>query len=225
MHSLLRSLKVLPLMVLATVAASGSAWALKPGDKIDNFTLTDDAGKTHELQRLADKKAVVIMIQGNGCPIVRQWMPSLRDVRTAFKAQGVEFLLLNPNLQDTPEATAAESKEYGFDIPVMMDGHQLIAEQFDVSRTAEVFVINPKNWTLAYRGPLDDRLSYEKQRPKADHEYLKMALTEMLAGKAVSHPKVDGPGCIVNMEERDRRKAASQRRAQTSTSAERTIRR
>jgi peroxiredoxin len=212
MVSVVRSLKYLPL-VAAGFAVMAPAWAIKPGQKMDNFTLTDESGKARELYSLADKKAVVIMIQGNGCPIVRQAMPAYREVRDAYKAQGLEFLLLNPNLQDTAATTAAESKEFGFDIPVLMDGRQLIAEKLDVNRTAEIFVFNPKDWTLMYRGPLDDRLSYEKQRPKANHEYLKMALNEMLAGKAVSHPKVDGPGCIVNMEERDRRKAQSRTRS------------
>jgi len=206
MKCVLRSLQMVPVLM----AMSVSAWALNPGDKVDNFRLLDDAGKSHELYYLSDMKAVVVMVQGNGCPIVRQAMPALRDVRAAFKDQGVEFLLLNSNLQDTRETTAAESKEFEFALPILLDSTQLIGESLGVNRTAEVFVIDPKTWTLAYRGPIDDRLSYEKQRPAAQHHYLKDAIGELLAGKPVKNAKVDGPGCIVNMVEHDRRAAHAQ---------------
>ena len=51
-------------------------------------------------------------------------------------------------------------------------------------RTSEIFVIDPRGWKLVYRGPLDDRLSYEKQRPATKH-YLTDALDDVLAGRAV----------------------------------------
>ena len=74
----------------------------------------------------------------------------------------------------------------------------------DVVRTSEVFVIDPKTWKLAYRGPMDDRLSYERQRP-AQHHYLTDALDALLAGQPVKTPKADGVGCLVNFPERPRR--------------------
>jgi hypothetical protein len=66
-------------------------------------------------------------------------------------------------------------------------------------------VIDPKTWTLAYRGPLDDRISYEKQRPTATHQYTRDAIEAVIAGKQVEKPKVMSAGCIVNMVEAERR--------------------
>ena len=74
---------------------------------------------------------------------------------------------------------------------------QLIGEALGVQRTSEVFVIDPKGWKLVYRGPMDDRLSYEKQRPASKH-YLADALDAVAAGKPVKVTKADGVGCIVN---------------------------
>jgi hypothetical protein len=73
-----------------------------------------------------------------------------------------------------------------------------------VVRTSEVFVIEPKSWKVAYRGPMDDRLSYERQRP-AQHHYLTDALDAVVAGQPVKTPKADGVGCLVNFPERQRK--------------------
>ncbi len=132
---------------------------------VDNFRLLDQQGKSHELYYLSDMKAVVVMVQGNGCPIVRQALPALAEVRAKYQAQGVEFLLLNSNLQDTRDLVAKEATDFKIDFPILLDESQLIGEALGVVRTSEVFVIDPKGWKLKYRGPMDDRLSYERQRP------------------------------------------------------------
>ncbi|HEY0684151.1 MAG TPA: redoxin domain-containing protein [Steroidobacter sp.] len=192
-----------------SAALSGAAWAIEPGQVVDNFRLLDQAGKSHELYYLSDMKAVVIMVQGNGCPIVRQALPALAEVRAKYRAQGVEFLLLNSNLQDTRELVAKEAADFKIDFPILLDESQLIGEALGVVRTSEVFVIEPKGWKLKYRGPMDDRLSYERQRP-AKHHYLTDALDAVLAGKPVKTPYADGVGCLVNFPERDRKTSHAQ---------------
>ncbi len=39
-------------------------------------------------------------------------------------------------------------------MPVLLDPNQLIGEILGVTRSAEAYVINPKTWTIAYRGPV-----------------------------------------------------------------------
>lgn len=186
-----------------TFGLAAQAVAIEPGQVVDNFRLLDQRGKSHELYYLSDLKAVVLMVQGNGCPIVRQALPALAEVRDRYRAQGVEFLLLNSNLQDTRESVAKEASDFKIDFPILLDESQLIGAALGVVRTSEVFVIDPKGWKLKYRGPMDDRLSYERQRP-AKHHYLTDALDAVLAGKPVSTPHADGVGCLVNFPERDR---------------------
>jgi peroxiredoxin len=188
---------------LATALAS-AAFAIEPGQKVDNFRLVDQRGEPHALYDLASKKAVVIMVQGNGCPIVRQALPALAEIRARYGEQGVEFLLLNSNLQDKRELVAKEAAEFKIDFPILVDETQRVGEALGVVRTSEVFVIEPKNWQLAYRGPMDDRLSYERQRPAKNH-YLTDALDALVAGQPVKTPKADGVGCLVNFPERQRK--------------------
>lgn len=180
---------------------SVSASALSPGDRVANFSLKDADGKSRELYKLRDRKAIVIMVQGNGCPIVRLAMPELRVVRDKFASQGVEFFLLNSNLQDTPAAVKAEAEDFGFGFPIWMDSEQKVADALGIIRTNEIFVIDPKTWKLAFHGPIDDRLSYEKQKP-VQHHYVADALEAIIAGKPVAVPQANAPGCLINFPNR-----------------------
>lgn len=188
--------------LLTALALAAPAFAVAPGEKVANFELQDQNGTSHELYSLSKRKAVVLMIQGNGCPIVRQALPALREIRDQYQAQDIEFLLLNSNLQDDRASVAHEADEFGIELPILLDSGQNVGEALGVQRTSEVFVIDPSDWKLAYRGPMDDRLSYEKQRPQASKHYLTDALDAMLAGEPVKVTQADGVGCIVNFPDR-----------------------
>ena len=185
----------------------GPILALDPGDHIDNFRLLDQAGASHELYYLSDARAVVLMTYGNGCGIVQKNLPRLRQIRDEYKAKGVEFLLIDSNLQDDRDAIARDSTEFGNDLPILVDETQLIGEALGIERTGDVFVVDPKNWQLVYRGPIDDRLSYGTQKADSKSQYLTDALDATLAGKPVAIAKAQAPGCLVNFPERGRRDA------------------
>src|SRR6185503_5428600 len=52
------------------------------------------------------------------------------------------------------EAVTAEANALNINMPVLMDDDQLVGEQLGVSKTSEVLVLDPKTWSIAYRGPL-----------------------------------------------------------------------
>ncbi|TQV66716.1 redoxin domain-containing protein [Exilibacterium tricleocarpae] len=169
---------------------------------VDNFSLLDQHGKAHELYYLADKKAIVIMAQGNGCPMVRNALPAFAEIRQQYQSKGVEFLLLNANLQDHRASILKEAKEFSIDLPILVDETQLIGAALELTRTAEVLVIDPRDWTIAYRGPVDDRLHYERRKPQAQQHYLRDALDAVIGGKPVAVSRRHVKGCIINFPER-----------------------
>ena len=175
------------------------------GSSVGDFQLLDEQGKAHRLYYYQDAPAIVLMTQGNGCPIVRNAVPALRAVRDAYAEQGVRFFLLNSNLQDDRDSIAAEAEDFAFDIPVLVDEHQLVGESLGVTRTAEIFVIDTRTKRVVYHGPVDDRLTYQVQRAEAKHHYLADALDDVLAGEPVETAQVSAPGCIVNFPERELR--------------------
>ena len=172
--------------------------AIEPGDKVENFRLLDQKGGSHELFYYDNQKALVFLVQGNGCPIARHAAPRFQELRDFYSDQEVEFFMFNSNLQDDRLSIKEEAKEYGYDLRILIDETQIIGESLKLSRTGEVFVIDPKTWTVVYTGALDDSLTYENQKKEASEHYLKNSIDDILEGKAVQLPATDSLGCLIN---------------------------
>jgi len=120
-------------------------------DTVDDFRLTDQDLHSHQLSLLSDAKAVVLITQQNSCPVSRNIASSVKALQDQYAAKGIEFMMLNSTPSDQREDIVAEAKSYGYDLPILMDTNQLVGEQLGVTRSAEVIVINPKNWKIVYR--------------------------------------------------------------------------
>src|SRR5437899_3295934 len=113
---------------------------------------------------------------------------ALQKLADDYKAKGVIVWALDTNLADSRDAVAAEAAKARLTVPVLMDEQQLVGESLGVQREGEVFVIDPKTWTVAYRGPLDGHAGQAVdallagQKPSAT----RVAFT---AGKPVAFPE------------------------------------
>ena len=188
------------LLLLGLLSATAAS-ALEVNDRVDNFRLFDHTGASHELYYFNDAKAIAFLVQGNGCPIVRNAAPRFKELRDEFADQGVEFLMLNSNLQDTRATIAKEAAKYGYDMPILDDETQLIGEGLGLVRTGVVFVVDPQTWTVSYAGAIDDRLTYENQKKEASNHYLRDALASMVADKPIEVASTKGIGCLINFPE------------------------
>lgn len=173
-------------------------------DRVENFRLLDHNEESHELYYHKDASAIVLMVQGNACPIGRNLVTDYKALRDEFADDGVVFAMINASLQDTRAAIREEAEAFGIDMPILKDETQLIGEALELDRTGEVLVISPKNWKIVYRGALSDRVGYETQKQAATEHYLRDALHDVVAGRAVENPSQPAVGCIVNFPERDK---------------------
>ncbi len=192
--------------LLAALLVMGVTVA-QAADHVDNFKLLDHRGQAHELYYHSDARAIVLMVHGNGCPIVRLAVPRFREIRDAYQDRGVRFALLNANPHDTRDEVIEEAQTFGIDMPILLDETQLVAEMLDITRTAEVIVINPRDWRIVYRGAIDDRIGYETQRPAAQQHYLTDALDALLNDQPILTPHTQVKGCLVNLPEKNNREA------------------
>lgn len=191
------------ILAIAALLAAGTARA---GERVRvaDFALLDHEGAFHRLYYHSDAEAIVLFVQGNGCPIARSSLPALRALRERFGPRGVAFLMLNANPQDDRAAIAREAREFGIDFPILVDETQLVARALGITRTAEALLIDPDGWRVRFRGPVDDRVGYETQRPDATRHYLAEALEAQLAGGAPAEASVDSPGCLIFFPDRER---------------------
>lgn len=167
--------------------------------RVDNFMLLDQDGQAHELHYYSDASAIVLIVQGNGCPIVRNALPDYRAISDVYAERGVRFLMINSNLQDHRESIAAEAREWDIPYPILVDETQLVGESLGLTRTAEVMVIDPRRWEIVYRGAVNDRLTYERQKQAASEHYLRDALDAVLAGDVAAIEDHGAKGCLINL--------------------------
>ena len=185
--------------LLAALLVSSPAFATATeAVRVGDFALLDHQGKFHQMSWYGDQQAIVLFIQGNGCPIARNAVPTLKTLRDKFADRNVAFFMLNPAPQDTRDSINEEAAKFSYDFPILIDETQLVAETLGVDRTSETFIIDPKTMTVLYRGPIDDRLGYESQKPEATQHYLRDALEAVLAGQPVAAGTPEAPGCLVS---------------------------
>jgi hypothetical protein len=158
--------------VLALLAGSVSEGAAGPA-RVDDFELSDQNYIARHLYKMADAKAVVLISYAAGDKAFGADAPAYKALKDAYANKGVEFLIVDPRLGDTREKVAADAAASGLGIPILFDYVQLVGEGLGLSRTAEVVVVNPKGWTVAFRGPVSSAST-------------RRALDGLVAGQAVS---------------------------------------
>jgi peroxiredoxin len=198
-----RQLIVLGLLAVCLLLADGPTLtsADSPsgnlGKKATSFTLADprDQSRT-SLADLKDKKAVVLVFLGTECPVNNAYMMRLAELHQQYAPQGVQFVGINSNLQDTTERVAAHARKNALPFPVLKDPGNVVADQFAVRRTPEAVLLDATQ-VVVYQGRIDDQFGIGYQRPKPTRRDLAEALDEVLAGKAVSQPQTSVAGCLI----------------------------
>ena len=135
-------------LLLSLTATTG--FALEEGSRVENFRLMDHQGASHELHYFADAPAIVLMTHSTSCSTMPQSLQSLTSMQTQFSPAGAEFMLINSDLRDRRTTVAASVADA--DLPILLDPTQIIGESLGADTAGETLVVNPRDWTLAYRG-------------------------------------------------------------------------
>ena len=201
MIKLLANVALCVFLCSSCVHAPSSVNSLIPQEQpVDDFMLLDQKGASHQLYYYSDQKAVVLIAQGNGCPIIRQSIVGLNKLQNQYQSQGVVFLMINANVQDDRASLIKEAADYDIQIPILEDNTQLISSSLGLTRTAEVLVIAPRQWKIVYQGPVDDHFNYETQKKETQGHYLSDVLDQLIAGKEVAPVKIPTKGCLISFE-------------------------
>ncbi|WP_411288466.1 redoxin domain-containing protein [Phenylobacterium sp.] len=180
-------------LVAAAKAPTPSVAAATAPNQVDNFRLVTATGHSEDLYRYHDAKAVVLVMHAVGSPEIRRIAPALQSLMTASSSKGVPVMLINSSGTDSRQAVLVEAKTLGLTLPVLMDDNLLVGEQLGAMRVSEVFVIDPRSWKVAYRGPLNDSAN----RPLAAD-----AVDALIAGKPVAVASGIATGAVINFPHR-----------------------
>lgn len=192
--------------IVALVAAAGGAGA-KVGSAAPDFKLSDNNGKTQSLSAYKGKY-VVLEWTNKDCPFVKKHYGSgsMQATQKWAKDKGVVWLSVissAPNSQGylTPaEANDLIKKEGINSKAIVFDSDGKVGRAYGAKTTPHMFVIDPKG-VLIYNGGIDDKPTPDKASLATAKNYVKAALEESMAGKAVSVPTSQPYGCSVKYAE------------------------
>jgi peroxiredoxin len=185
---------VLALLLSSSVAAAGPDSVDRP---IPDFRLHGPAGQAHQLSDWKDSKFVVVVFLGVECPLAKLYAPRLAELSRRFAGRGVAFVGVDANQHDSLRAVADYARIHHLPFPVFKDPGNVVADLFAAERTPEVFVLDERR-VVRYRGRIDDQNDVQIHRGQAAQHDLARALDELLAGKPVSRPRTQPPGCRIS---------------------------
>ncbi len=181
---------------LFTATASAESKDSLLGKQVQNFTLQDFRGKSVQLDDQREQKLVVIAFLGTECPLAKLYGGRLQKLADEFTSQGVAFYAIMSNQQDSLTEIAAYARKHEITFPVLKDAGNHVADQIGARRTPEIFVLD-QDRQICYHGRVDDQYGVGYLRDEPQREDLKIALTELLAGKPVSQPSTKPVGCFI----------------------------
>ncbi len=161
-----------------------------------DFALQDYLGAEHKLSDWQDKELVVVVFLGTECPLAKLYGSRLADVAKEYEPDGVQFVGINSNQQDTLRDIGHYAEQQKIEFPLLKDSAHVVADQFGAERTPTVYVLDRER-KIRYRGRVDDQFGVGYSRTDIQKNDLVNALEELLAGKPVSVPETEAVGCII----------------------------
>lgn len=196
----MKRFSIFTLWVAFLVLGTASAWALKIGDSIPmvETKMKNVDGKSLAIQSVRGSKGTLVVFSCNACPFVKAWEDRMVGLGNEFQKKGVGVIAINSNdpkrvEEDSFDMMKKRYQEKNYEFPYVMDTTSDVARKFGASRTPEAFLFNAKN-ELVYHGAIDDNWENAKE---VDQQFLKEALTALLAGKDIKLKKTRAVGCSI----------------------------
>jgi len=178
--------------------------------RIGNFALLDHEGNSHQLRKYGDSPAIVLISTSASCREIIEQLPKYRLLRTTWERQGVVFLGINSAANDSLDEIRNMAQLHNFDLPILLDDSQLVAEGLGLTKAGELVVLEPNRFQVLYRGGLD--IESQRARPefniaeRAGTSFLSDTLTAVVAGAMSlqdSTVTADAIGCDLSFPARD----------------------
>jgi len=195
---------LLGLLALITIQISLAS------ERVGNFALLDHEGAYHQLRKYGDSRAVVIISVASRCEENINKLPKYRLLRTTWERQGITLLAIDSAAEDDLDDVRRMDELYNFELPILLDDSQLVAESLGLSKAGQVVVLEPNRYQMLYRGGLDiDPLRAQPQlgiEGRPGSSVLAETLSKIVAGDLDSFDEVvttEAIGCDLAFPVRD----------------------
>jgi peroxiredoxin len=195
-------LSIASIVSLAFVAGTAGA-AATVGQAAPAFTATDATGKPVSLADFKGKTVVLEWVNP-GCPFVQKHYnaANMQGTQKDATGKGVVWLTINSTSTDAgdylPPAEMAKwmQQQKAAHSAMLMDADGKVGRAYGARTTPHMYVVDPAG-KLVYAGGIDDKASTNVADIPRATNYVKAALNESLAGKAVSQANTRPYGCSI----------------------------
>jgi len=173
------------------------------GGAAPDVSLTDAKGTTHSLSQYKGKYVVLEWFNPE-CPFVKKHYGSdnMQRLQREYTGKGVIWLTIDSNASGTEGNITGEQAQKIMaswktkQTALLLDSDSTVAKLYGAKNTPDMVVINPEG-KIVYEGAIDSKASPNPADIPSSTNYVKAALDESLAGKAVSNPQTKPYGCSV----------------------------
>lgn len=197
------------LAILLGAVLSGAAPAAdapRIGRPAPDFSATDSHGKSVSL---ADYRGKLVVLEwtNDGCPFVQHYYKrgNMQALQKEYTGKGVVWLTVissAPGTQGYADGARADQltkQRSAAPSEVLLDPAGIVGHLYDAKTTPHMFIIDAAG-KLIYAGGIDSLPSTDPDDIGRASPYVKTALDEALAGKAVSKSLTSPYGCSVKYE-------------------------
>lgn len=197
---------------VAAVAALGGAFFLNGGEALASvatgaqapaFSVQDASGATRTLAEFSGR-TVVLEWTNHGCPYVRKHYDSstMQTLQRDATGDGIVWLQVissAPGEQGHLDAAGARARvqtDNAAPTATLLDPSGTMGRAYGARTTPHMYVINPQG-VLVYQGAIDDRPSARPASLEGATSYVRAALADLEAGRAVQTAETTPYGCGV----------------------------
>ena len=188
---------------LFVVAPQGMA-QVAIGSTAPAFRVTDDTGA---MRSLADYRGKFVVLEWHEkcCPYVTKHYRggAMQARQKTWMGRGVVWLLVNSSAEGFHSSlTPQESRVYRAELgatptAMLLDPAGTVGRAYGVATALHMVIIDPSG-RVVYNGAIDDQPKTEAPSLNGATNYVDVALTAVLAGKAVTTPTTTPYGCEVH---------------------------
>lgn len=147
---------------------------------------------------LKTDKGLLVIFSCNTCPFVIRNIDRTKSILAAAKEKGIGVMILNSNEAQRADADAPDKMvDFGKTQHYpnyIVDNDAALADAFGASHTPEVYLFDGKTEKLVYKGAMDDSPA---DPAAAKVIFLKDAMNNLVAGKAISPNETKSVGCSI----------------------------
>ncbi len=181
---------VLKLKRLLACAALAACAPVVPA-RAPRVELPGTDGASHAI--VDDHGSTALVFYADHCPCFAAHAARLAALARDFEPRGVRFLLIDSEVNATLGRDAAETRERGYVLPILIDHGARVASALGAEYATYTVVLD-RDGHVVYRGGIDDERHHLTSHPD---EYLRHALDDVVARRPVRRPEAEVLGCAL----------------------------